>query len=190
MPTKKYYCFVDETGQDTGGKIYIVSVVVPEDRNGLERFTIEAEKQSGKGVFKWGRSDPVKRLRYLETVFSQKKHPFVAYYSSYFDTRDYRNSTILTIAKALTSFGVNNKREFTVLVDALSRKDQRYFGHQLHELAFHIHKVRGVRKDENDSLIRFADNICGFVRDATEDKGGDMAKLMKKFAVEGMLVEV
>ena len=28
MVTKKIYCYVDETGQDTKGKLFIVSIVV------------------------------------------------------------------------------------------------------------------------------------------------------------------
>jgi len=28
--SKKYYCYIDETGQDTQGKIFIVSVIITE----------------------------------------------------------------------------------------------------------------------------------------------------------------
>jgi len=32
MASKKLYCYVDETGQDTKGDIFVVTVVVPENK--------------------------------------------------------------------------------------------------------------------------------------------------------------
>lgn len=50
------YCYVDETGQDSLGDMFIVSVVVPEDRDGLLDYLIELEIKTGRGKVKWGRA--------------------------------------------------------------------------------------------------------------------------------------
>lgn len=123
MKGKKYYCYVDETGQDSEGTIFIVAVVVP-----------------------------VK-----------------SFYSVYLGTKEYKSSTILTIAKAISSIENYSDCEFTVLVDALSEKDQRYYGSQLRRLKLPVRKIRGIRKDENSAIIRLADSLCGFVRDIKEN---------------------
>ena len=47
---QKLYCYVDETVQDTKGKLFIVSVIVTEgEREQLARQLEEIEKNSGKG---------------------------------------------------------------------------------------------------------------------------------------------
>jgi len=69
---QKFYCFVDESGQDTKGGIFIVTVVVlEEDREQVIRFCEDLEIQTRKGTQKWRRSthqsrrdenDPLTRL--------------------------------------------------------------------------------------------------------------------------------
>jgi hypothetical protein len=49
--------------------------------------------------------------------------------------------------------------------------------------------VRGVRKDENDALIRLADAVCGLVRAAMEGQDG-MRKLYEKGKKLGWLKEL
>ncbi|MDO8515500.1 MAG: hypothetical protein Q7S14_03290 [bacterium] len=186
----KYYCFVDETGQDTMGKMFIVSVVVPETREELESYVLKAEVESGKGKLKWGRADKNKRLVYLEKIITQRKFPLKIYFSSYENTKEYKSSTILTIAKAISTVKNNKDSEFTVLVDGLNEKDQRYYGSQLRRLNFTIRKIRGVRKDENDVLIRLADSICGFIRDYKESNDLKIKCLFEKMVDGKVLVEV
>lgn len=181
MKGKKYYCYVDETGQDSEGKIFIVAVVVPEDRENFESFVSEAEVSSGKGKFKWGRADKIKRLSYLKSILQQKKFPFKSFYSMYLGTKEYKSATILTIAKSISAIDNYFKCEFTVLVDALNEKDQRYYGSQLRRLKLPVRKIRGIKKDENSSLIRFTDSLCGFVRDVKEnnlENGKSMVNLI------------
>src|SRR5205823_1033920 len=105
-----------------------------------------------------------KRLTYLQNVFRQQKFSFQTYYSVYEESKEYKSATILTIAKAINQMKDFKKKLFTILIDGLSEQDQKYYGSQLRRLGIHPRKVRGVRKDENDALIRLADSICGFVR--------------------------
>ena len=59
---QKLYCYVDETGQDTRGNIFVVSVVVTgSERDVLLKFCEETEEKSRKGKFKWGKAEPKRR---------------------------------------------------------------------------------------------------------------------------------
>lgn len=186
----KFYCYVDETGQDTKGDIFVVSVVVPDNRDRLLSYLEKLETQSEKHRLKWGRAHPEKRLTYLEGILSQKKYSLIIYYSVYRSTKEYKNCTVLTIAKAIHAIMDFQKKEFTVLIDGLNEKDQRYYGFQLHRLGIPTRKVRGIRKDENDALVRLADAICGFVRDVLEKEKGKAKELYFKAKKSKILIEV
>jgi len=54
------------------------------------------------------------------------------------------------------------------LIDGLPRAHELQARQHLTRLGVHAKKVRGVKKDENDALIRLADALCGFVRGAIE----------------------
>lgn len=192
MATKRFYCYVDETGQDTEGNIFIVTVVIPENRDEVLQYIENVEKQSGKGKFKWGRAKLEKRLQYLETIFAQKKYPLQMYYSVYKDTKEYKTSTIITIVKAIQAIKNYKKHKFIISVDGLGKKDQRFYGSQIHRLGIPSRKVKGIKRDESNALIRLADSICGFVRDVIEGKEEDKKlKLLYKKAVDSdLLIEV
>ena len=53
-------------------------------------------------------------------------------------------------------------------MDGLSIAGVVVFSRTLRDLHIQTRKIRGVRKDENDALIRLADNLCGLLRDARE----------------------
>lgn len=192
MSPKRFYCYVDETGQDTKGDIFVVTVVIPENRDEILEYVESVEIKSGKGKFKWGRAKPDKRYYYVETIFTQRKYPLTIYYSFYKNTKEYKVSTIITIFKAVKSVKNFTKHKFIILVDALGKKDQRYFGAELHKLGIPSRQVRGVRKDESNGLIRLADSVCGFIRDTLEGKDKDekLTNLYKKALKENILIEV
>jgi hypothetical protein len=58
MPTPKAFCYVDETGQDTKGRLFIVAVVVTgEQRDDCLAWCEAMEQSTGKRRFKWGKAD-------------------------------------------------------------------------------------------------------------------------------------
>ena len=82
MGIKKLYCYVDENGQDTEGRIFIVSVVVMGDkRDELLRFCEKLEQESGKGKFKWGKAKHKLRLEYVRRVFTNSRFKKIEQYS-------------------------------------------------------------------------------------------------------------
>lgn len=54
MSAKKLYCYVDETGQDTKGEIFVVSVIVAQkDRDEIMELLETIEQETGKKATKW-----------------------------------------------------------------------------------------------------------------------------------------
>lgn len=187
---KKMYCYVDETGQDSLGSMFIISVVVPEDRDGLLDYLTDLEIKTGRGKVKWGRANKEKRLDFLEQILNQRTYPLEIYYSVYENTKEYKQATILTIAKSINAIKNFKYKLFTILVDGLGEKDQRYYGSELRHLGIPSRKIRGVKKDENNALIRLADSVCGFVRDVREDEQNQAVRIYKKAKQDKILVEV
>jgi hypothetical protein len=75
--------------------------------------------------------------------------------------------TVRTIVFALNATAPVDYKA-TVFVDGLARSLEHIVGLQLRRSGIPAKKVRGVKKDENDVLIRLADAVCGLVRGAVE----------------------
>jgi hypothetical protein len=170
--------------------LFIVAVIVPQDRDELLAYIEDWEVRSGKNKFKWGRAIPEKRLSYLREVFTQRKNSLRIYFSVYRNTREYRDATIETIAKVIRSIDNFQQYKFIIYVDALGEKDQRVYGARLYELGIPSRKVKGIMRDESNGLIRLADSVCGFLRDFIEIGDGRVERIYEKAVHDGILVEV
>lgn len=166
--SRKFFCYVDESGQDTQGKLFIVSLVVAAwERDHLIQVCETIEQETGKGRVKWIKTSYSQRLAYIRQVLSRPIFQRKLNFAIYRNTRDYATLTTQAIAQALNATGETDYKA-TILIDGLARTQERWVGNQLHQLGIHTKKVRGVKKDENDALIRLADAVCGLVRAATE----------------------
>lgn len=187
---KKLYCYVDESGQDTKGDIFIVSIVVTgKERDELLEICEEIEVKSGKGKFKWGKAEDKRRLEYLKIIFSAKIFKGKLRYSVYRQQVNYDLATIMGIAKAV-HFKEPENYTTLVYVDGLHKTKRHKYGSELRKLGVPTKKVQGVTKDENNSLTRLADSIAGFVRDALEKRSKDIQELYDKAIEDKSLVEV
>jgi hypothetical protein len=166
--TQKFFCYVDETGQDTQGEIFVVSVVIAgQEKDQLIQVCEAIERESGKGRVKWIKTTYRRRLAYIRQVLERPIFRDKLNFAIYHNTRDYLSLTVQTIGQSLS---VTEETDYkaTILVDGLPRTQERAIGSQLRQLGIRVRKVRGVKKDENDALIRLADAICGFIRAAHE----------------------
>lgn len=185
---QKLYAYVDESGQDTLGELFLVSVVVTgEAREGLRKKLRTIERVSGKQAKKWRKARLTERATYLRSVFQLSELRGCIYYARYHDTRAYVDLMILSTAKALYAQGAEWPQA-TVIVDGLSRPERPRFAAGLRKLRIRVHKVRGAR-DQSDELIRLADAIAGGVRDSLE---GDtiMRPLFEQAERRGVVREV
>jgi len=161
---RKIYCYVDETGQDTKGRIFIVAVVVvSNDRDELTKLLNEIEIETGKLATKWSKSKKKHQIAYLEKIFNNKKFQKIAYYSLVKNTRAYRDTTIVTVASAVNMAKTEENYEASVFIDGLKRQEVHIVSVALRRIGVKIDKVRGIT-DESHSMIRLADAIAGLAR--------------------------
>lgn len=188
---KKLYCYVDESGQDTKGDIFIVSIVVTgSERDELLKLCEGIEIKSGKGKFKWGKAENKRRLDYLKSIFSSKFFKGKLRYCVYKQQVNYDMATIMGIAKAVHFR--EPPRNYTALfyIDGLRKTKRHQYGSELRKLGIHTKKVQGVTKDENNALIRLADSVAGFVRDVQDKESDELQELFEEALKQENLVEV
>lgn len=191
MATKKIYCYIDESGQDTKGELFIVSVVVAgNDKDILQNELEQIEKDSGKHKYKWGKTNISSRLKYLQKIVSNKKYKYSIFFSKY-KTMDFDLAAIQTISK--TVHYKTNKHDYktSVYIDGLAKSKRHFYAKELRNLGVRTQKIKGVMKDENNSLIRLADAISGWIRDVIEQNiDDDLSKVYRKGIKNKVLVEI
>jgi hypothetical protein len=186
---QKLYCYVDETGQDTKGRLFLVSVVISDagHKEDLEKKLLDIEKESGKGLMKWNGSSFNNRITYLEMLLQSGMFKHSIFYSVYESTKEYVALTTYTIAKAI---GTKTKKPYQarIIIDGLNPKERRRTGVALRQLGVKCRSIRGP-KDESSSLIRLADALSGFLRDYEEKKSYTKA-MFKKFDTARILTKL
>lgn len=71
---QKLYCYVDETGQDTAGEFFLVSIVILDAlREELKEWLQKLEKESGKGKKKWTKATRKQRQVYMEQIVADER---------------------------------------------------------------------------------------------------------------------
>ncbi len=184
-PIHKLFCYVDETGQDTQGRLFVVAVVVTESvRDDLRQQCMAIESESGKGQRKWVKSKRDRRLAYIRQVLALPALKGRCCFAAYYDHLDYLEATVQAIAGSLR-LAESGVYQATVLIDGLPRSEEREVGLHLRRLGVSTKKVRGVN-DETDVLIRLADAMCGFVRAALEGQP-DMRGLLDEQLRAGVI---
>ncbi|MBI5155727.1 DUF3800 domain-containing protein [Candidatus Peregrinibacteria bacterium] len=172
---QKLYCYVDETGQDTAGEFFLVSIVILDDkREALKEWLQKLEKESGKGQKKWTKATRRQRKAYMEQIVADERFSELIYYSHYTNSRSYVDLTILSTAKAILE-KAKEPYDIKVYVDGLQKNERRAFTAGLRRLHVRVDFVRGLT-DEADEFIRLCDAIAGFLRDSLESDP-DMEKL-------------
>lgn len=191
MPIVKLFCYVDESGQDTKGKLFVVSVVIlRHEKDDLLKFCEIVEKESGKGKFKWGKAEQTRRIEYIRRIFANKQFKGKLHYSIFHQSRDYDLATIVAVAKAIHWQEPTKDYSSIVYVDGLSKTKRQEYGAQLRKLGIHTKKVQGIPKDESNALIRLADAISGFIRDAIDTSDENAKQIFSQATHAKILVEV
>ncbi len=134
---EKLYCYVDESGQDTGGDLFFVAVaILADERDELLRYLTDLEVRSGKQARKWSRSAPRQRSAYIEGVLNRADVGGL-YYSKYQGSRAYVDLTILSVAKAVNTH-TEQPYAATVYVDGLQRTEEHRFARGLRKLRISV----------------------------------------------------
>ena len=190
--TRKLYCYVDVTGQDTLGRVYIVVVIIsvyPRER--LYELLERAESDSGKGKLKWHKNNTHRRDAYIEKTL-HRKIPVRIYYQMFEGPElSYELTTIQATSSAIQTYVHSEKigqYKATVIIDGLPRSQQRQVGKLLRSSGVRTKSVRGER-DETNPAIRLADAVAGLLRQSYE--GNSHFKIVQlDLARRGVLEEL
>lgn len=180
---QKLYAYVDESGQDTGGALFVVGVVLLEDeREAVLKELQWIEQKSGKRNIKWRKARPHPREAYMRAVSGAPVFKNTLFFEVFGESKEYLEMTSYAAAKAILRKAGDHEYKVTVYVDGLSKSDVAVFGQELKALHIKRRKVRGVRRDESNEFIRLADALCGLVRDARENNPGatELLRLLHK----------
>lgn len=170
----KLYEYVDESGQDTAGKLFVVSVLVLDaQRYELAKALESIEKETGKRKKKWTSTKHKERDLYIRSAAKLKGLRGTVYFDVLRDSRDYFSFTAKVAADAVRK-KVTKSDEVTVYVDGFTKAEVLKFKRILKPSMKVRTFVKLIRRDESSSLIRLADALCGLIRDA--DEGSKWAK--------------
>lgn len=188
MVTQKLYCYVDETGQDTVGKLFLVAIVLKEieQLESLEKKLEKIEKRSGKKQIKWKRVKKDIKIKYLKELLQIKELRKSIFYSIYENTTEYTSLTSFTVAKAVLAKSKENYT-VTVVIDGLNNKERDTVRNELKKLKVKYNKIRGM-KDEQNIFLRLSDAIAGFLREVYKKEKYALT-LIKKFESEQIIIE-
>jgi hypothetical protein len=185
---RKIYCYVDESGQETQGRVFLVSVVIVDsNREHLAQILHDIEKKSEKGTGKWTKTKDAHRKAYIEATLNQHAFRGKLFYRQYHSTREYVKLTVSTTASAIQKY-VQKEYKATVIVDGLHREERHNFAVSLRKQGIRTEKVRGA-DEQKDPFVRLADALCGFVRDA-EDGRANFRHLLNRAIDEGVIIRL
>lgn len=188
VKSKRVDLYVDESGQDTKGKLFLVAGVAVENSDELRQFCEILERTSGKGKLKWGNAQREKRLIYLRTIISEgSSFGLTLFYSIFRQTTDYDGSTIEGIARMSRRL-MRSAVEVYVYVDGLAKSKQSRSKTRLRRLGCPVKKVRRIGKDENEPLIRLADAVAGASAELVKYEDGELVRLFSQAEQNKILV--
>ena len=166
---QKLYAYVDESGQDTAGRFFVVSVVL----FGTDRDTVLArlealEDRSRKGRVKWRRARYAFRQDYITGLLDLPHLSTSIFVTTFRNARNYFDLTVESTARAIIAKTQGRAYRVTIFVDGLTRYEQATFTDRLRARGIARKKVRGVRDEQSNAGVRLADALCGLIRDAEE----------------------
>lgn len=170
MMVTKLYCYVDETGQDTKGELFLVAVVLKEisGLEALEKKLMGIETRTGKKQSKWKKISRDIKKKYLEELIQVKELKNAIFYATYKASKEYSKLTSFTIAKAVLAKESTNYT-VTIIIDGLNDRERDVVREELKKLKIKYRKIRGM-KDEQSIFLRLSDAMAGFLREVYEEE--------------------
>lgn len=189
---QKLYCYVDETGQDTQGELFIVvALVAGNERDELELFLEQIEIKSGKGKRKWIKSRTKEKDKYLELALVPNHLKGKIFYRIQKNTKAYEAQTVIAIEQALRQYiSSHNIKDYkvTIIIDGLSETVGLRVGSALRMAGIKTRRVRG-EKDESNALLRLTDMVVGLIRE-TQERVEKYSKLTRKLESQEVINEL
>jgi hypothetical protein len=177
---QKIYCYVDETGQDSGSSYYITVVVVSaKDQEEFRRKLTEIEKTSRIGSRKWYKSRGKETIDYLQ-LFNKINDSFCKiFYNKYKKPIPFLFPTIEIINESIAEFVNKQDCRAIIYVDGIDNKKAQELTNALRSKGISLDYVRNTR-DESEPCIRLADRWAGCIRDCSERHDDILEKITGK----------
>ena len=185
---QKLYCYVDETGQDSRSKVFVVVAVVTEkEQQKLRQQIVSAEQEAGLGLSKWNNASHRRRIKFLSIMLERSIGKGDVFYGSYQKPIPYFFPMLDLIAKAIKA-KVKREYQTRIYVDGVDSKKARELTNALRIEGISLEMVKS-RRDESEPLIRLADRWAGCVRAHLEGKK-EAKSLVIKAKQTGYLREI
>jgi hypothetical protein len=193
MPIQKLYTYVDESGQDTKGRIFVVTVIVSgENHLQLAALCETYERTSGKGYRKWHGTNPQPRLEFMRQVIEDKRFHGTLCFAKFQDRErpDFDAFTIDTLAKAVNCKLNGSRYMVEAWIDGLSKAKRTEYANNLRSKGLRNIHLHRVRDEDSEVLIRLADALAGLLRDAIEDSHPAAVQLAQRGQRDGIIIEL
>ena len=163
---QKLYMYVDESGQDTKGQLFVVAATImrAEEQERLRQFLERVERAVGKDK-KWTKAKRHQRQGYITQVLRAPALHERLFYATFTQTTAYLPCVLATIAGAVTQFSQGHAHSITICIDGLQQGVRHHVATALRQRQIRVEKVRGV-DERHDALMRLADALAGFTRHA------------------------
>ena len=186
----RYDLYVDESGQDTKGELFIVAVVAVENSDEFRQYCESLEQSSGKGRVKWRSAQKMRRLDYLRSIMLHSSSlQFTLFYRVFRRTTDYDSATIEGIARAIRRLRPI-RSDVYVHVDGLSKSKCYVYKTRLRQLSCPVKKVNRVAKDEHEPIIRLADALAGASAELEKYQNEELHKIFSQAKKSGVLISI
>lgn len=188
--TEKLYCNVDETGQDTKGKLFIVvAILMSKNRDAIAEELLIVEQRTNKRLRKWVKSK--QNLNYINKALSAERFKDKIFYKNYQGPKDYDALTIRTIILAINRYAREHKLKryrVMVIVDGLKVKHEPEYAVAIRREGIVTEKVKGA-KDGGYPILRLADAVAGLIREGEEGRK-EYQSIRKQLEFDGVLAEL
>ncbi len=169
--TKKLYCYVDETGQDAGSKLFVIVSVVSGEEQGIIRNQLEKMEQDTKiGIKKWHTSRSPEKEEFIRNIIKNEIAKGDVYYGKYKKPSSFFFPMMETVEKAIKDKAGTDSYQATVYIDGIDKKKAKELTNILRQAGIRLKYVRSA-KDGSEPMIRLADRWAGCIRNAYEGKG-------------------
>lgn len=180
---RNLYGYIDENGSHTSGRLFIVAGLIIEAEF-IDQITTRcevAELESRKGKDKWKTARFSYRLAYIDAICAFPELKGSMFYSVFRQTTAYDEVTIAGIAQMVNLYTAGSKDyKASIHVDALSKHKRHQYRTGLSKHGIRVHNVRGIKKEENSTLIRLADAVAGLAMDALDGHGEETAPVFRR----------
>ena len=185
---QKLYCYVDETGQDTGLEFFIVVAVVTDKNQDLLRSQLDQIEASTKiGKRKWRKSRLERKLDFLRLVMEKGLCKGDIFFGNYKKPLPFFMPMLETLEKAIR-LKARKTHKAIIYIDGIDKKKAGELTNALRVRGIRLDLIKS-RRDESEPLIRLADRWAGCIRAALLGRKGEKG-IFKKAKNKKYLQEV